>query len=377
MRWKRILFLAFGHMASDLYPGMLAPLLPLLTSRYGWSLAQAGFLVMVMQIFANVAQPVVGILNDRKPLRWFLWAGPLVSAVPFAFLLSVHRFDLLIVLLSIVGFGVSMFHPVGAVAAGHIAHENRRGISMALFSSGGSVGVTLAPLAVVLVVNVLGERTMPIVVFPALVMAVYFIRDKQIVVSEHQPLDMKEMFASLMGSRRELFMLWLVSTFRAMVYSLVQAFLPMLAIERGATFSQSAYYLSAMLLAGMVGLFIGGHLSDKYGRRRIMAITMIAASPLFYAFLYTTGVISTVLLLLGMLLLSSTIPVNIIMAQRVAPRLAGMASSLVMGVSFMMGGLAAPPFGALADKIGIQAAMNVIFLFPLLGGITVFWLRKE
>lgn len=185
------------------------------------------------------------------------------------------------------------------------------------------------------------------------------------------------MFASLMGSRRELFMLWLVSTFRAMVYSLVQAFLPMLAIERGATFSQSAYYLSAMLLAGMVGLFIGGHLSDKYGRRRIMAITMIAASPLFYAFLYTTGVISTVLLLLGMLLLSSTIPVNIIMAQRVAPRLAGMASSLVMGVSFMMGGLAAPPFGALADKIGIQAAMNVIFLFPLLGGITVFWLRKE
>jgi FSR family fosmidomycin resistance protein-like MFS transporter len=151
----------------------------------------------------------------------------------------------------------------------------------------------------------------------------------------------------------------------------------MLTIARGATYAQSAYVLSAMLLAGMVGLFIGGHLSDKYGRRKIMAISMLTAFPLLYAFLYSRGALSMVLLLLGMLALSSTIPVNIILAQKAAPKLAGMASSLVMGVSFMMGGLAAPPFGALADKIGIEPAMNVLFIFPVLGGITVFSLRKE
>ena len=31
MRFRKILFLAFGHVASDFYPGMLAPLLPLVT----------------------------------------------------------------------------------------------------------------------------------------------------------------------------------------------------------------------------------------------------------------------------------------------------------------------------------------------------------
>ncbi|MFC1608257.1 MFS transporter, partial [Candidatus Latescibacterota bacterium] len=87
--------------------------------------------------------------------------------------------------------------------------------------------------------------------------------------------------------------------------------------------------------------------------------------------------ISTVLLLLGILALSSTIPVNIIMAQQAVPKLAGMASSLVMGVSFMVGGLAAPPFGALADRIGIEGAMNVIFIFPVIGGLAVFLLRSE
>ena len=68
-------------------------------------------------------------------------------------------------------------------------------------------------------------------------------------------------------------------------------FLPMLMIDRGASFAGSAYYLSAALLAGMFGLFIGGHLSDLYGRRKIMAITMLISSPLLYGFLHTTGVI--------------------------------------------------------------------------------------
>jgi hypothetical protein len=46
-----------------------------------------------------------------------------------------------------------------------------------------------------------------------------------------------------------------------------------------------------------------------------------------------------------------------------------MASSLVMGLSFM--------FGALADRIGIEAAMHVVFIFPVIGAGLVVFLRKE
>ena len=377
MRFKSILFLAFGHVASDFYPGMLAPLLPLFTERYGWSMAQAGVLIMSMQIFANAGQTVVGILNDHRSLRSFLWIGPLVSAVPFSFVFVVQRFDLMMIILAITGLGVAMYHPVGVVAAGHIAHENRRGISMALFTSGGSVGVTIAPLALVLIVQVIGERFMPLVALPALVMAAYFIFDKSFVVSEHRGHTVGEMIDNLMENSRELFFLWIVSSFRAIVYMILVNFLPMLMIARGLSYAASAYFLSVTLLAGMIGLFIGGYLSDIYGRRRIMAITMLISSPLLFAFLHTAGTVSTVFMLVGTMALSSTIPVNIILAQRATPKLAGMASSLVMGVSFMIGALAAPPFGALADSIGIEIAMNVIFFFPVLGGFTVFFLRKE
>ncbi len=158
---------------------------------------------------------------------------------------------------------------------------------------------------------------------------------------------------------------------------LVGSFLPKLYIERGATYAQSAYFLSATMFAGMIGLFVGGHLSDIIGRRKIMAVNLFLSAPLLFAFLYTSGAVSSALLFLGILTLSSTIPANIIMAQKAAPKVAGMASSLVMGVSFVMGGLAAPPFGALADKIGIEAAYNYIFVLPILGSLTVLFLREE
>ena len=369
--------LALGHWASDFYPGMLSPLLPLISERHGWSLARLGVLVMAMQVAANAGQPIFGVLNDRRPLPWFLWAGPLVSALPFVFLLMIPNLPLMVAILVVSGLGVAMFHPVGAVAAGHIADENRRGISMALFSSGGSVGVATAPLAAVLIVEVLGEGCMWLAIIPALITATYFLRDRGYHVSERHGLTMRQLVASLEGNRRELALLWFVSSCRAVVYILIMSFLPMLYIARGATYAGSAYTLSAALLAGMMGLLIGGHLSDRFGGRRIMRLSLFIATPLLYGFLYTDGILSLVLLLGSTLTLSSTIPVNIVLAQIAAPRLKGVASSLVMGMSFMVGALVAPPFGALADRIGIAAAMNLLFAVPVLGGLATFLLRRE
>jgi FSR family fosmidomycin resistance protein-like MFS transporter len=325
----------------------------------------------------NALQPLIGLLNDRYPFRSFLWMGPMLSAVPFCFIFFMHRFDVILAALSLAGIGVAMYHPVGAVAAGHGVSEHRRVVSMAFFSSGGSVGVTVAPLAVVLIIHGLGVSWMPLVAIPAVLMFVYFISHNDIVVSEHEGHTIREMFSSMKGNVKELLILWSISGFRAMVYGIVGNFLALLMIARGYSYSASAYLLSASLLAGMIGMFIGGHLADRYGKRKIIAITMLVSAPLFYGFSFTAGPLSVAFLLLGMVTLTSTLPVNIVLAQRAVPRLPGMASSLVMGLSFMFGALAAPPFGALADRIGIEAAMHVVFIFPVIGAGLVVFLKRE
>ena len=248
---------------------------------------------------------------------------------------------------------------------------------MALFSSGGYIGFMIAPIVAVLIIEFLGKVYMPLIILPALIMTLYFVFEKNIAIKESHGFSLHEWFSSLFMSGRELFILWLISSFRGIVLLLVGHFLPMLAIVRGASYVESAFFLSASLSAGLAGMFIGGYLSDIHGQKKVMAITMLISSPLLYAFLHTSGILSIMLLLTGMASLSSTIPVNIILAQRVNPKLAGMASSIVMGLPFAMGALTATPFGILADYVGIETAMNVPFILPVLGGITVFFLKSN
>ena len=373
---KSIIFLFLGHFACDLYPGLLPPLLPIFSDRYGWSFTEAGILITVLQASCNISQPIIGIIYDHKPMKSLIWSGLIIAGLPFCFVMNINRFDIMIIAMVISGIGVGMFHPAAAVAAGRIANENRKGISMALFSSGGHVSFMIAPLVAVLIVEDLGDAYMPLVITPALIMALYFIFNRSFVVHEGHGFSLGEWFSSLFESGRELFILWIVSSFRAVVFVLLGSFLPMLAMARGASYAKAAYFLSITLFASMAGMFIGGHLSDIHGHRKIMTITLLVSTPLLYGFLYTSGIVSIIFLIMGMGTLSSTIPVNIILAQRANPKLAGVASSLVMGLSFAVGAFAATPFGVLADHIGIETAMKFPLILPVFGGITVLFLKR-
>ncbi|MBT4483368.1 MAG: MFS transporter, partial [Candidatus Latescibacteria bacterium] len=251
MKLKRLFFLSLGHIASDFYPGMLSPLLPLILDHHGLSMAHAGILVTVLQGTCNLSQPFVGVLNDTRPMKSFLWAGLIISGLPFCFLMQAGSLSKMIIALAISGIGVGMYHPVAAVAAGLSARGEHKSLSMAVFSSGGTIGFLTAPMFVVLVVKILGEQYMPLAIVPALLMAVYFIYDRDIVVSEKHHLTASEWFASLVENKRELTVLWLVSSFRAVVHLLVGSFLPLLIITRGSSYESSAFILSATLFAGM------------------------------------------------------------------------------------------------------------------------------
>ncbi len=372
-----LIFLSLGHAASDLYPGMLSPLLPIFIDMYGWSLTKAGILVTVLQLSCNLSQPLFGIINDHKPMRFSLWSGIVIAGLPFCFVFMIDSFTVMMLAMIVSGLGIGLFHPVAAVAAGRIAHENRKSLSMALFSSGGHLSMMIAPLVVVLFVKIIGRNAMPLVILPAVLMALLFSFDKNITVSEGHGYSRGEWLLALFSSGKELFIIWIVSAFRAMALMLVGSFLPILFIARGSSYEQSAINLSVSLGASTVGMFLGGHLSDRYGHKKIIILMLSAAAPLLYGFLATTGIVSILFLMTGMGVLSATIPISIIYAQRINPCLAGMASSLVLGLSFAMGAVAATPFGILADKAGIEYAMRVPVALPAFAACAALFLKKD
>jgi FSR family fosmidomycin resistance protein-like MFS transporter len=67
----------------------------------------------------------------------------------------------------------------------------------------------------------------------------------------------------------------------------------------------------------------------------------------------------------------STIPLGLVMGQKLAPQGRSMVSSLMVGLAMGLGGMMAPLVGALADLFSIRAVLGVIALVPLASLILV------
>jgi MFS transporter, FSR family, fosmidomycin resistance protein len=126
-----------------------------------------------------------------------------------------------------------------------------------------------------------------------------------------------------------------------------------------------------------VGGFIGGHLADRFGGRRVITISMIGAVPFLVLFFFATGWLSIAGLWLGGLVLLFTIPVNVVMAQELVPSQAGTISALMMGFAWGMAGLIFIPLtGWASDLFSMHHALAVLTVFPLVGFVLSLRLRK-
>ena len=73
--------LAVSHLINDSYVFFLPTLLPLILPSLGISLTAAGLAVGLYQVTSSVAQPLLGHLADRYPVRWLAWLGLAATSV--------------------------------------------------------------------------------------------------------------------------------------------------------------------------------------------------------------------------------------------------------------------------------------------------------
>jgi FSR family fosmidomycin resistance protein-like MFS transporter len=148
--------------------------------------------------------------------------------------------------------------------------------------------------------------------------------------------------------------------------------------ERGFTLIEAASALTMFQVAGALGGFAGGNLADRFGGRRVIMMSMIGSVPFLALFFWGTGVASMVGLALGGLILLFTIPVNVVMAQDLAPAQAGTVSSLMMGFAWGIAGIVfIPAIGFLSDRLSMQTTMSALTIFPLIGFFLTLALPKK
>jgi FSR family fosmidomycin resistance protein-like MFS transporter len=350
-----------AHMMVDGYGNILAPLLPLLIVRLDLSLAAAGTLTMLYQLAASVAQVGFGHLADQWRPRLLVMAGPVLSVSVLSLVGTATSTLMLGAILVLGGLGGAAFHPPAAALA-HRLGRARPGLSMSVYITGGTLGFALGPLMFAPFAERFGMAWTPLLAIPGLVVIAFFI-------SRVPPFERTHSSGGGFGTLRPyavpLTLLYLIVVLRTMTAIAFSTFLPVMLVRRGMSVGAAGAIVAAYLFASGVGGFFGGPAADRWGPRLVIAWSLALSVPFLFAVTSLTGGAFVLVLMLGGFFLQSTLPVNVMFGQAIAPVSAATVSSLMMGFAWGTGGMTVPLTGYVADRIGIESTLTALSLVPL------------
>ncbi len=352
---------ASAHFIHDVYSSFLAPILPLLMNKIGFSLSLAGVLTLVQRT-PSLINPFVGLLASRFPLKYFLIAAPSVTAISMSLLGSVSSYVSLVFLLFIMGVGASMFHVPGPVLVRYFS-GSRVGKGMSFFMFGGEVARSVSPIVILSAVSFWGlEGSWRIMFLGIAASFVLFFRLRNEKFSEtfsakSKATKAKETFKAVLPVLAKIAY---VTFFISLVKGSLTAFLPTYITEQGNSLWAGGGALSVLQIAGAAGSLLSGTISDKFGRKNTLTVILVLLPFLLFGFVVAKGAAMLILLVLLGLFAFSTTPIMLALANEIKSERPAFVNGLYISVNFFSGGLAVIFAGFLGDVFGLAFTYKII-----------------
>jgi len=365
--------LVLGHTVNDMYSNLLAGVLPLLILAFGLSYMLAGLAALVFNAFSSVMQPFLGRWFDRTHATWLLEIGLALNCICMSLVGVSPNYMILLFLLGTAGLGTASFHPPAFSTVVH-AGTSRKGQAMGFFIAGGNTGFFLGPIVAGVILTVYGLHGTLLLLPVGLISAVILLRAR---VTAGAPTAIPDVNSTRSAvNKRLVALLAIITACRSTTITVAETFLPVYFVARGEPLVIATALASVWLGIGILGQFAGGYISDRTGGFPVIASSLLIGSPLFVAFLSTSGLTSIIFLALAGVVLYASWTVIVVMASEAAPQNVGTVSGLMLGLAVGIGGFAALGFGALADRIGLQSALIAMATFLFLGGGLAFLIPK-
>lgn len=365
---SRIALVSLGHFINDSHGNFLSLFLPAIVARLGLSLTRAGFLSSMPGIIHVFAQPVLGYLSDRTSRSYMMMAGPLVTALGASMLPGASSYTIALFFVALWGLGSATFHPQANGAIGYLGEPERLAFDLSLFSLAGMLGGTISPLYGIILYKVPVKELMPfIALIPVLITSFLFYRYIP-VIRETDPEETgkkERLLKTLSLVFLKITPVWALSYARDITLQSIRFLIPMLIASRGGSMGTIGVILFTVTLSSAIMPLAAGKLSLSMGKTRLTLICIVASPCFLVPAVMTRGIISVLLLMAGNGLLEATNPLTIAQAQELAPDYRSVASSLIMGLCWGLGGFTVALVGLVADHSGIIPALLGISLLPL------------
>jgi MFS transporter, FSR family, fosmidomycin resistance protein len=368
-----------GHGLSHFYQLALPPLFPLIQQEFDVSYAALGLLLTLFAATTGGFQVVAGFLVDKLGARLLLIAGLALSGVSMGAIGFVESYWVMALLVAIAGIGNSVFHPADYVILNASVPLSKLGQAFSIHTFTGNIGFVLAPPTMILLTALFGWRV-ALVAVGALALAVmvfvftfgHILQDRRPATAKASDPEPGKTGWRLLFSIPILIMFAFYVTL-AMASSGLQSFLVTALVEvHGIDLGAANIVLTALLLAGAIGILCGGYVADHTTRHAsAVSIVLVICGALSAAVGYlslTAAALIGVFSVIGFLQGTTRSPRDMMLRQITPERDVGKAFAFV-STGINVGSAIAPfIFGLIldhGDPRWIFLALGVFFVMGI------------
>lgn len=372
-------FFTYTHLSHDLCTGLLVALLPLIRESLGLSYLQSGLLLSAYTITSGLSQFPGGWLGDRFRRNIVIATG--LGGVGFMALavgLSPAYYPMLFILV-VMGIFAGAYHPSAVSMLSGYFEATRRGKVIALHQVGGSIGFAIGPILGGLIAEFLGWRyafimlsipalsTIPLILKKFKPLEPVYNRNASNEPSQNDanPAQPRHQGISIFQVLKPIAIIFALAVIMHLIAGSAMAFIPIYLVDKH--YLAPAY--AAMMMGivrggGIAGSLFGGWLSDKWGRKNAIFLSLVATGLVLYLFTrlpFNAGLV-VVLILFGILMYMRQTTVQPFLMDSVPAQLRATVFGIYFGLGLEGQSLVQPVAGYFMDIFGIVAVFNGIAL---------------
>lgn len=372
--YSMLVICGISHFLNDMIQSIIPSIYPILKANFDFSFAQIGLITLVFQMTSSILQPFTGLYADRHPRPYALSVGMCFTLTGLLLLAFANNYLAILIAVSIVGFGSSVFHPTASRVT-QMASGGKKSLAQSIFQVGGNGGSALGPLLAAIIILPYGQHSISWFALAALLAALIMIRlgawykaRLKYVVKHPQKTPELNTNISKRAKYGALAILILLVFSKYFYTSCITSYFTFFLIDKfGVSVRASQLFLFVFLAAFAIGTVAGGMLGDRFGRKYVIWFSILGAAPFALAMPYVGLTWTIVCCFLSGLIIASAFSSIVVYATDLMPDKVGMIAGVFFGLMFGLGGLGSAFFGWLADKTSIEFIFQVSAFLPLLG----------
>jgi FSR family fosmidomycin resistance protein-like MFS transporter len=384
------------HFSHHLSTGVLVPLLPLLRQDLGLNYFQAGVLVSSFSLSYGFGQLPMALLADRFSSIFLIVIGLIGTSLSSVAVSLTNTYWQMIPCFIILGLLGSTYHAPAASFLSQSVPQAQRGRSLGTHTIGGSASFLLTPVMAVTIATQASTWRLSflLLAIPALVMGILLWFATRKPHETGQIAERAQLNPPTGGSNpgtdlaanpnptvtwRQIIqvigVLALISISMQVVFSSVHSYLPLYLVDRHGIAPEYAGIVVGLVAgAGIVGAPLGGALSDRMGRKKVILLSLSLAGPLLFAVIRAS---SNLWLSLSLLTYGAIISARMpAMESLIADVVPARRRATVLGIYYLAGqetaGVLTPLVGRLIDLgspdpvfAGLAAGLCIISVIAL------------